>query len=1608
MAFYCTFNHYNSILNLSQMKSFLLFTIFLLFSFVKIDAQELVWAKSTPSGVANLMTTDAAGNLYTAGVFSGTVDFDPSAAGTYTLTSFGLQDIFIAKFDGNGNFIWVKRFGGNVNDMIKSIKVDLAGNIYSSGYFSNTADFDPSVTATYSLAAVGIGYQDAFISKLDANGNFVWAKRFGGGSDDRAGYATVDSKGNVFVTGRFQGTVDLDPSPTGVFNVSPVGGSSYGIFISKFDGNGNFIFGKQLGIGEGLSIKIDALGNIYSAGRYETDSDFDPSPSSTYSLTCVSGLDCYISKLDSLGNFIWAKKIGSNTPATYCATLFSEMEIDNVGNIYCTGSFQGSNDFDPSPTSTYSLPYNSSFSNYKLYVHKLDANGNFLWANKYGPDNASALYPSLVLDADNNVYSVSYFTGTCDFDPSPTASYTLSSGCGSAVFISVLNSSGNFLWARHMKEVACANSGTGESVALDGDNSIYIGGTFNGPIDFDPSASGVYTLTPVGNFVAKYCNAPKIISTGSSIRCKQGSVTLNATSSSGILNWYSSNSGGPSLGSGNLFVTPSISVTTTYYVEASIFTCKSNRLPVVATINNTTYTSSRNMIICSGSSLNFNNHNYNATGIYKDTLSTALGCDSVVTTNLLVTDTIKVSQTIGICQGENISVGTHSYNTNGNYKDTLTAIGGCDSIVSTNLIVFPISVTNQTITVCAGDYITIGSFNHSVSAIYHDTLATIHGCDSILITDLRILPQNNFNQSLTIYSGQNINVGSYSHNKTGIYNDTLVAANGCDSIVTTNLTVLSYQLADEEWYVIHSIPNSNTLNSIKFRDSNNAIAVGNAGSILKTTNAGNTWENKNVNSYLSLKESFFVNANIGYAVGYNKDFTDAIIKTTDGGNSWIDLSIGYNTLLTSVYFLSQDTGFAVGYFGTILKTVNGGLNWVVVNSGTGSNLNCVFFINSLTGFIVGESGTLLKTTNGGATWQLTTLSGSLKKITFLNSTDGFIVSNDQIFKTINGGANWTSVLYSLNYLNSLHFVNSNIGFATGYYGYVFKTIDGGSSWTTLQNYTNSALWFNSIYFTDVNTGYIAGTGGGIFKTTNAGAQWTDTARVNEGIYQSVCFADTNVAYAVGENGIIRKITNGGATIQQQNSGITDALNAVYFVSKDTGYATGAYNILKTVNGGASWQTKFTNVNINFYGMHFSNSLNGFAVGMGTNGGLIYKTIDGGETWTAATTPSVNPLFSVHFPTTTVGYAVGGMPFLGHPEAALIMKTIDGGVTWSVLNISHSYAFYSVNFINKDTGFVAGRYGYVFKTVNGGATWQQLNPNFMGTIKGMAFSNSTTGYVVGQDGNMAKTTDAGATWGRVFSGTDNFLQSVAFDKTGLGYGVGFCGTLIKNGMASNYDDFSICEGDSIVLNAQSVGGIYPYTTNWSITGNSNAIQVKPTITSAYSYTVTDGAAHFTVGEYTVTVISKPVAPTISGLSGILSSSSVTGNQWLFNGIPINGATAQTLTPLQNGNYSVIVTQNGCFSDTSNVLVVNVTGINGLKVHNELEVYPIPTSQYVFVKNSLIDKHVRISIYDSKGTEVCYKETTELLEKINLANLNSGIYLVKLTNGTEVYYKKIIKE
>jgi hypothetical protein len=424
------------------------------------------------------VVVDEGGNVYTAGIFGGTADFDPGS-GTANLTAGGTFDVFISKLDASGNYLWAKKIGGTMITSAGAITVDASGNIHIAGHFEGTVDFDPGA-GTLNIASAG--QDDVFVTKLDASGNLIWAQTMGGSVTDYARDIYVDDSGNVYTTGHFEGTSDYDPG-SGMANLTSEGASD--VFVSKLDASGNYVWAKSMGGPSSefaTSITVDLSSNVYTTGFFQNNADFDPGVGVNILMT-VGMNGAFISKLDASGNFVWAK--GTSSGDVISGESGTAITVDDSGNTYISGSFFGTSDFDPGAGTALI----TSAGQNDIFFLKLDNSGNHVWSKSIGGPG-SDIVRAIDIDDNSNVYTSGYFDGSSDFDPG-AGQVNLTSEGSFDVFVSKLDSSGNYNWA-----VAMGGTGSdfSHSIVVDPAGNIFTTGYFQDIVDFDPGA-GNFILT---------------------------------------------------------------------------------------------------------------------------------------------------------------------------------------------------------------------------------------------------------------------------------------------------------------------------------------------------------------------------------------------------------------------------------------------------------------------------------------------------------------------------------------------------------------------------------------------------------------------------------------------------------------------------------------------------------------------------------------------------------------------------------------------------------------------------------------------------------------------------------------------------------------------------------------------------------------------------------------------------------------------------------------------------------------------------------------------------------------------------------------------------------
>lgn len=407
-----------------------------------------LWAFALGGGdtdIGESVATDAAGNIYLGISFGMTIDMDPGPS-VANFTSPGFSSSIIAKYNANGNYLWGFMLASPGSSGISAIQIDAAGNVFFTGSYHGTVDFDPGVAVNN---LVSNGNSDIFFAKYDANGNYLFAKSVGAGAFDTGSFIELDGLGAILVSGYYRQTVDFDPG-AGVANLT-ASGTLNDVFFAKYDASGNYLWARNLGATSNDipgGMYVDASNNVIVAGGFQGTVDFDPG-AGTVNLTSA-GRDIFIAKYDPNGNYTWAKNIGSTgTETAYAITG------DGSGGFYITGEFSTTVDFDPdAPVAN--LTSNGSTD---IFIARFTSSGVLIHAGGMGGPMSDIAMDIDLADA-NNVLITGYFQSTGDFDPGPPVLNLSSAGIFDIYFAKYRSINGSLPVTLSSFDSECNGSGT--------------------------------------------------------------------------------------------------------------------------------------------------------------------------------------------------------------------------------------------------------------------------------------------------------------------------------------------------------------------------------------------------------------------------------------------------------------------------------------------------------------------------------------------------------------------------------------------------------------------------------------------------------------------------------------------------------------------------------------------------------------------------------------------------------------------------------------------------------------------------------------------------------------------------------------------------------------------------------------------------------------------------------------------------------------------------------------------------------------------------------------------------------------------------------------------
>lgn len=660
--------------------------------------------------VVSSITVDEGGNVFAVGSFKDSIVAN-TVNGIAKVISKGNEDMFVSKINASGSIEWIKQVGGKANlgntgagdlslNYYFSIVSDKNGNLYIAGNYKDTVDFDPGSNSVVLTTGSYLGsafpgqtpptlfYENGFVLKLDKNGEFRWVRNLPGKSNAISGIALDANEGTIAIAGYYKDSVDFNAQQGGNVLISPFN-SRKTAFVAKYDLDGQFRWVRQMGGGsigaEAVDISINNQGYVFTTGLFSDSSDFDPGAgvSILYS-TAKPGQNMFVSKLDANGDHVWAKAMGSIS--TGSGARGSAIATDNSGNVITVGYFQILGGFDPTNGTT--IPATPNLS---LFVSKLDSTGNYVWAKSLDRPGQSGVDhgTTVAIDKKDAIYVGGYFARDIYFDPNQSNPnrHVFTSGTTSPdAMLFKLDSSGNYEWGR---SVTSNKQSRGFHVFTSTNKEVYLSGSFSGSTEFNPlGASNIITAAHATNFdgfvMKLYC----------------------------------------------------------------------------------TDTSSSQVVLkeC-GNSLKYNDVMYNASGIYTQILSNAAGCDSILTLDLTLYPVVPVTITVsGFKLGTGVPYKTYQWflddqaisgatdsiyvvDKNGKYKVVVTTANNCfdtsiayeisnvsvgNSPLSDRLIIYPNPVLDRI-------YITPSlQFNIQITSVDGKLLRSETATNSISVQELSV------------------------------------------------------------------------------------------------------------------------------------------------------------------------------------------------------------------------------------------------------------------------------------------------------------------------------------------------------------------------------------------------------------------------------------------------------------------------------------------------------------------------------------------------------------------------------------------------------------------------------------------------------------------------------------------------------------------------------------------------------------------------------------------------------------------------------------------------------------------------------------------------------
>lgn len=410
------------------------------------------------------VAVDGSGNIFIAGTV-----FGQMVIGADTLSAID-EDVFIAKLDGAGNPLWAKSFSGEVVQFVRGIAVGPSGEVALVGNFFGTFSLGGDALASSGGDLYNLG--DIFVAKLDADGNHVFSKSFGGpGRDETANDVAIDPNGNVILVGDARGVVNFGGDP-----LDPVASSA--IFVAKLDAAGAHVWSRMYGqdaADEGASaVATNSSGEVIIGGSFSGATILFP-PDDLHN--AVDETDGFLLKLSAAGDVVWSDTLGGTG-----LQFVTALDVDSADNIVIGGQFFGTIDLGAAVL--------TSIDGSDAFVTVRNSAGVLQWQRQLGGSGFQNL-SGVAVDAGGRVSATGYFGGSIDLGDTER----FATGAGSDIYVATYTPSGEVAYASHYGD---PNDQQPADIAASG-TQFMLGGFVQGTVDF---GNGSLTAEGSDAFVA--------------------------------------------------------------------------------------------------------------------------------------------------------------------------------------------------------------------------------------------------------------------------------------------------------------------------------------------------------------------------------------------------------------------------------------------------------------------------------------------------------------------------------------------------------------------------------------------------------------------------------------------------------------------------------------------------------------------------------------------------------------------------------------------------------------------------------------------------------------------------------------------------------------------------------------------------------------------------------------------------------------------------------------------------------------------------------------------------------------------------------------------------